>query len=62
LAVNINEGADLTGEATDRYELVVNPGNGSPLCVHLTNRDLIAALRGDLKINSKAVRSGAHRS
>jgi hypothetical protein len=27
LAVNINERADLAGEATDRYELVVNAGN-----------------------------------
>jgi hypothetical protein len=62
LAVNINEGADLAGEATDRYELVVNAGNGSPLCVHLTNRDLIAALRGDLQVDTEAVRSGTHRS
>jgi hypothetical protein len=55
LAVNINEGADLAGEATDRYELVVNAGNGSPLCVHLTDRDLIATLRGDLQVDTEAV-------
>jgi hypothetical protein len=48
LAVNINEGADLAGEATDRYELVVNAGNRSPFGVHLTNCDLVATLRGDL--------------
>jgi hypothetical protein len=61
LAVNINEGADLAGEATDRYELVVDSSNRSPFGVHLANCDLVATLRRDLQINSKAVRSGAHR-
>ena len=61
LTVNINEGADLAGKAADRHELVVNTGNGSPFGVHLTNCYLVATLRRDLQINSKAVRSGAHR-
>jgi predicted dinucleotide-binding enzyme len=62
LAVNINEWADLAGEAADRHQLVVDAGNGSPFGVHLTNCDLVAALRGDLEIYAEAVRSGAHRS
>ena len=45
LTVNINERADLAGEATDRHEFVVDAGNGAPLGVHLTNCDLVAALR-----------------
>jgi hypothetical protein len=62
LAVNINERADLAGKAADRHQLVVNAGNGSSFGVHLTNGDLVAALRGDLEIYTEAVRSGAHRS
>jgi hypothetical protein len=62
LTVNINERADLAGEAADRHEFVVDAGNGSPFGVHLTNGDLVAALRGDLEIYAEAVRSGAHRS
>jgi hypothetical protein len=45
LTVNINKRADLASEATDRHEFVVDAGDGSSLGVHLTNRDLIAALR-----------------
>jgi hypothetical protein len=62
LTVNINERADLAGEAADRHQLVVDAGNGSSFSVHLTNCDLVAALRGDLEIYTEAVRSGAHRS
>jgi hypothetical protein len=62
LTVNINERADLAGKAADRHEFVVDAGNGSPFGVHLTNGDLVAALRGDLEIYTEAVRSGAHRS
>jgi hypothetical protein len=62
LTVNINERADLAGKAADRHEFVVDAGNGSPFGVHLTNGDLVAALRGDLEIYTEAVRSGTHRS
>ena len=62
LTVNINEWADLAGKAADRHEFVVDAGNGSSFGVHLTNCNLVAALRGDLEIYTEAVRSGAHRS
>jgi hypothetical protein len=62
LTVNINERADLAGKAADRHQLVVNAGNGSSFGVHLTNGDLVAALRGDLEVYTEAVRSGTHRS
>ena len=60
LTVDVNEWADLTGKATDGYELVVNAGNGAPLGVDLTNGDLVATLRGDLKIYTKTVRPRAY--
>jgi hypothetical protein len=62
LTVNINERADLAGKAADRHEFVVDAGNGSSFGVHLTNCDLVTALRGDLEIYTEAVRSGAHRT
>jgi hypothetical protein len=43
--VNINEGADLTGEAADRHQLVVDAGDGASFGIHLANGDLVATLR-----------------
>ena len=45
LTVNINEGAYLPGEAADRHQFVVDAGDGTPFGVHLTNGNLVAALR-----------------
>ena len=45
LTVNINERTNLASEAANGYQLVVNAGDGAPLGVHLTNCDLVAALR-----------------
>jgi hypothetical protein len=62
LAVNIDERTNLTGEAADRHQLVVNAGDGASFGIHLANGDLVATLRGDLEIYTEAVRSGAHGS
>jgi hypothetical protein len=62
LTVNIYEWANLTGEATDGYELIVNAGDGAPLSVNLTNGDLVATLRGDLKIHTETVGTRAYGS
>ena len=44
LPVDVDEGANLVGETTDRHRLIVDAGNRTTLGIDLAHRDAVAPL------------------